>query len=319
MMPQALATPGRDATTAAGPLTYAYLSSAPHAGSTLIAFLLGAHPEVSTVGEFGAAIRRDLHCSCGALVTGCPFWSAWVERARAEGIDFTPGAPGLQAEPPPGGGLLEDLFYYPFRWTPASRLRNRLYPTTRGPARRATEAVDKSVRLARLLCRMRGTSVFLDTSKNPFQARFLAAHPDVRTRLIFLMRDGRGVLKSLMEKEGWSREKAVGSWAWCARTTERIAARYLDPGDVYRLRLEDLCGDPEGTRAALFRFLGVDDGATLDFSDRSRFHIIGNSMRLRFNGEVRLDERWRTSLTPEDLAYFEARAGAINRRYGYGD
>lgn len=60
MMPRALATPGRDATTADGPLTHAYLSSAPHAGSTTIVLLLGAHPEVSTVGEFGATIERDL-------------------------------------------------------------------------------------------------------------------------------------------------------------------------------------------------------------------------------------------------------------------
>ena len=46
-------------------------------------------------------------------------------------------------------------------------------------------------------------------------------------------------------------------------------------------------------------------------------HVIGNGMRLDTTSEIRLDERWRTALTPADLAVFEAEAGALNRQLGY--
>ena len=46
-------------------------------------------------------------------------------------------------------------------------------------------------------------------------------------------------------------------------------------------------------------------------------HIIGNSMRLDVTSEIRLNERWRSMLTRQDLRTFDAVAGRINRRYGY--
>lgn len=42
-------------------------------------------------------------------------------------------------------------------------------------------------------------------------------------------------------------------------------------------------------------------------------------MRIMFDGEIRLDAKWQTELTPEQLAYFNKRAGWLNRRLGYID
>jgi hypothetical protein len=69
----------------------------------------------------------------------------------------------------------------------------------------------------------------------------------------------------------------------------------------------------------LFRFIGVNDQVELDFADKSRFHILGNRMRHQFTGEVRTDQAWKTKLTLEQLSYFQARAGWMNRHYGYVD
>jgi hypothetical protein len=46
-------------------------------------------------------------------------------------------------------------------------------------------------------------------------------------------------------------------------------------------------------------------------------HIIGNRMRLSATSEIRLDERWQTELTPEQIRAVERIAGAELRRYGY--
>ena len=49
-------------------------------GATLLAFLLGAHPEVATVGEMSGLIAREdpetYLCSCGQRIRSCGFWRA---------------------------------------------------------------------------------------------------------------------------------------------------------------------------------------------------------------------------------------------------
>ncbi len=46
-------------------------------------------------------------------------------------------------------------------------------------------------------------------------------------------------------------------------------------------------------------------------------HVLGNSIRLESQQEIRLDDRWKTSLSRQDLAEFERIAGRRNRSYGY--
>ncbi len=90
------------------------------------------------------------------------------------------------------------------------------------------------------------------------------------------------------------------------------------PADLrVRIYYEDLCRDPDGTLARIFRFLHLDPAlANRDFH-AVEHHILGNYMRLNSTGEITLDEKWKTALTPPDLAAFERIAGSLNRRYRY--
>lgn len=299
------------------PFTYVYLNSVEHSGSTLIACLLGAHPEISSVGEFGTHFSREGTCSCGARYGDCGFWRNWVQRAREEGIDFEIGKPGIDLRPTPNDGRWGDLYYHLFPWRPLDRLRDLLFGPFSTLSRQAAEAVRKSERLAGLMCEMDGTRVFFDSTKNPLQIRFLARYATVPLKLICLVRDGRGVMNSLMEKERYTPEQAVSAWLWGNRNMER-SRRYLPPDRVLFLRLEDLCTDFEGTLDALFRFADVDRGVRPDYRDKHDLHIVGNRMRHTFAGEIRYDESWRQRLSPVHLDLFAARAGALNRAYGYG-
>lgn len=299
-------------------MTYVYLHSVEHSGSTLIACLVGAHPEVSGVGEFGTPFSPDGNCSCGATYAACGFWSAWIEEARAQGVDFALGRPGINLLPAPGGGRREDLFYHLFPSGALDRARDLLFPAGSPLARRARAAVDKSERLARILCDMEGSRVFFDSTKNSLQIPFLARHLTSPLKVVSLVRDGRGVMNSLIEKEKYTPEQAVAAWMWGNRNLQR-AERYVAPAHLFRVRLEDLCREPEATLRALFHFLEVDPDVRLDYADRSRRHIVGNRMRHVFTGEIRSDESWRGKLSPELLALFERRAGALNRSLGYTD
>ncbi|MBI2221530.1 MAG: sulfotransferase [Acidobacteria bacterium] len=298
-------------------MIYAYLASVEHSGSTLVACLLSAHPQIATVGEFGASFPGTERCSCGQRFEDDPFWADWAAEAGRRGLDFRVGAPDINLQPRRGAGILEDLFFYQFQWEILNRLRDRAFPARCALQKRAHTAVRRSVALARILCDRTGASVFVDTTKNPLQVRFLRRDPSIRVKLIALRRDGRAVMSSLIEKEKRTPDRAVGAWLWGNRNLER-AAQCLLPADVYWLKHEDLCREPDRVLRELLAFLEVDPSVPLDYSDRASRHVVGNRRRHEFDGVVRADDAWGTKLRAEDLALFETHAGSLNRRYGYG-
>jgi hypothetical protein len=306
----------RDRSQDGRPLTYACLLSAPHSGSTLIAFLLGTDPNVATVGEFQSAFSETYDCSCGAKVRDCPFWLEWAGHAREQGFPFEFGNLGIQIGPA-GGDRVEDLFYYYFRWRSLDRLRDLAFPTGSRHRETAERRVDRSVRLARILCRMQDAEVFLDTSKHFYPVRFLARRTDVRLKILCLVRDGRAVMNSLVEKERMTEDEAVQTWLWSLRNSRRASSNYVPPADVYSFRLEDLCRDPEGMRDDMLRFLGVEPSSPAPSFDPSGMHVVGNLMRLKYDGVIRHEERWRSKVSPRQLDYFERRAGHVNRSLSY--
>jgi len=298
------------------PVTYVYLTSAPHSGSTLIACLLAAHPSVSTVGEFGSMFPESGRCSCGTTYAACPFWRAWQAAAGEVGLDFKIGNTGINLQPTKKDGVVGAAFCHLFPWKPVDTLRNALFTCATGWPQHANAVIHRVGCLVQLLCDLESTSVFVDTTKNALQIPFLVRKLPFRLKVVALVRDGRGVMNSLMQKENWSAERSVSTWLYANRNIER-ALRYLGPDDVFRLRLEDLCQDPRETFDSLLRFCGLCTDAAFDYADRSRRHIVGNSMRHRFDGDIRHDSQWRYSLSAEMQNYFESRAGKLNRKFGY--
>lgn len=298
--------------------TYAYLVSVEHSGSTLMACLADGHPRISSVGEFGTPFRPTNKCCCGVTFGECDLYNRWQKEAAAEGLDLTIGSLDINLAPGPGDGRRADLFYHLFPNRALDRMRDLLFPPSSALSRHARDAVERSERLARILCRMEGTDVFFDTTKNPLQVRFLARYLRAPLKVVCMIRDGRGVMNSLIEKEKYPPDKAIAVWLWGIRQLERLQ-RYVPPQDLRVYRLEDFCGTPAEHLKDLFGFLGVDEGVTPDCSDPSRRHVIGNRMRLSFTGEIRKEEGWRERLPPELIRMFEDRAGAVNRGLGYGD
>ena len=296
-------------------LTYVYLTSVEHSGSTLVSCLYDAHPEATSIGEFAVNHSPDLNCPCGSTVSQCEYWREWKDRAEAAGYDFQFGNLGINLMPQSSDSFIKNLYLHQFP--------NRLLDSCRdlalswSQAKRNTEqAIEKSIGLARILCDMEGINVFVDTSKNPLQIRHLAKRKDIDFKMIGLIRDGRAVMKSVIEKEGYSTEQAIGAWTWGIKHMRR-AMRYVSEQNRLLLRLEDLCESPEATLEQLYRFAGLDPTASLDFSLSHR-HLTGNRMRHKFDGKIRPhDESWREYLGPDRISNFEQHAGNINRSLGY--
>ncbi len=297
-------------------INYIYLISAPHSGSTLFACLLGAHPEISTVGEFASVDKG--RCSCGVLYSECPFWLTWKQLAEKQGLEFEIGNLKVNLGIEHNRGILYDIYYHLFPSKLLNITRDIIFKYIFKKYYYESNAlIERSIKLINILLREENTKYFLDTTKNPIQVRFLARHPNINLKVISLIREGHAVMNSLIQKEKYSPIDAINNWIWSNKNIERVIEYYLKPEQVYKVKLEDFLENHQEVLKQIFKFLGVNPNVELDFNPKKR-HVIGNYMRYTFDGTIRPpDNRWKRQLSPELIKLFDERAGDMNKKYGY--
>jgi hypothetical protein len=317
----------------------AYLLAASHSGSTLLALLVASHPEICTTGELKATALGDpeqYRCSCGALIRQCEFWTDIAARmaGRGHAFDITRSETNLSAgatpyvqkllQPLVRGGALEALRDAGLNLSPSWRRRLARF-----------HAINES--LVRSVCDQMGTRVVVDSSKVGIRLKYLLRNPGIDVKVIRVVRDGRAVTLTYTDPsnfadataphlrgggDGRSRDQerltpaaAAHEWRRSNEEGDAIVAG-LDPASYITVSYEGLCANPPAVLSRIWTFLGV---SQFEFAAgwRARNHVIGNGMRLDSSEEIRLDERWKTALSAEALAAFEAEAGALNRRLGY--
>jgi hypothetical protein len=323
----------------AGRTRLVYLLAPSHSGSTLLAMLLGNHPEVCTVGELKATSLGDVtryRCSCGEALRGCRFWREVSREISTTGRPFDIAEAGT------------DLAF-----GASSYVQRLLRPLHRGPAleavrdlalalspwwrRQLPEIQRRNAELARAVCRLTGKRVIVDSSKVALRLKYLLRNPDFDVRVIRIVRDGRAVALTYMdparfadardprlrgggmgggrESERLSAAAAAREWRRSTEEAETLLAGL--PKDRFtESRYEELCAEPTATLRRLFAFVGVDADRPTAMTSTER-HVLGNGMRFDRESEVRLDERWRQALTTEDLRLFDEVAGPLLRRLGY--
>jgi hypothetical protein len=293
---------------------YLFLASNAYSGSTLLSFLLGAHPEIGTVSDVSGRRRErvieSFACSCGRLMSECSFWERLLAELGDSGHRFS----------------LAD-FHLGFddrrpRWLGAlrvrslgraglERMRDALFKLLPGDERRMAELGERNAAFARAVLATTGSAVFVDASKERLRARYLQRYVDPDLRVIHLVRDARGVVESTMRrgKRRISPAEAARRWARTNAAIERSAAA-LPPNRCLVVRYEDLCADPNSTMRRLFAFCGVETSVDVADLIGRELHLLGNRMRLGAVDEIRLDERWRT-MDPDDLRTVIANAGPL--------
>lgn len=306
----------------------AYILAVSYSGSTLLAMLLGSQTEATTVGEMRALTHSEPDtylCSCGEHIKKCGFWSEVskcmakrgipdfdITRARLSIHETENGYLRRLLDPLPRGPLLEAV----------RRTALALSPAWPGHLRNIHR---RNGALVEVLKEITGTKVVIDSSKIALHLKYLLKSPDLKIKIIWLVRDGRAVTMSMLKHgiaglEQRPRQEIVAgaarSWRRNNEAAERVLER-LPSSQWLHLQYEELCKRPEETLRGLCKFLGMDTrNLVLDFRSRQQ-HILGNDMRLQSGSDIRLDERWRTGLTKEDLGTFDEVAGEANRKYGY--
>jgi len=320
----------------------AYILAASHSGSTLLTMLLNSHPVIATIGELKLSPDSigDIHryrCSCGEFIPVCPFWREVKARMAGRGFEFDIGNADTNyggVETPYTRRLLRPLH------------RGRMLETIRdvglclSPAWRSRfpEIQSRNAALAAIVAEITGAEVIVDSSKTAVRLKYLLRNPELDIKVIRLIRDGRAVALTYVDparfadardtslrnggmggdraSQRLSMAQAVREWRRNNEEAEHVLAG-LDRAQWMEVRYEEYCADLETTLHRLFEFLGVDPGQWIrDFRSRDH-HVVGNGMRLDLTSDVCLDERWRLSLSPDDLRVFDRIAGKAKRRYGY--
>ena len=303
----------------------AYILSASHSGSTLLAMLLGAHPEACTVGELRAPSMGDTdtyQCSCGRRIKDCEFWIKVSQTMKRKGIadfDITHASTSIFEVNNP---YLHRLLA-PLQRGPVLELARDLALACSGEWRRhLTNVQDRNAALVEVLQELTGAKIIIDSSKSVLHLKYLIRKPSLKIKVVRLIRDGRAVSLSLIGHglKGSTRQEtivaAAREWRRSNEAAELLLNR-LPSSEWLGIQYEDLCLQPEPTMRRICQFLGLDSELiNLDFRSREQ-HVLGNEMRLRSTSEIRLDERWRKQLSTEDLSAFDRVAADLNRKYGY--
>jgi hypothetical protein len=317
----------------------AYILAASHSGSTLLAMLLGAHPEAVTVGELKATnlgATDRYRCSCGALIKECDFWRRVAQEMRARGypFDITRAKTNiLDVDSRYAAQLLRPLH----RGVLLESIRDRALTLSRVWRKHLEEVQKRNLALLETLGTLTGARVVVDSSKLGLRLKYLLRIPSLDVKVVRLIRDGRGVALTYVNpaefadtrneglrgggsgvstETGREMRRAAREWKRSNEEADALLAG-LPRSDWLEVRYEDLCGDPSNTLRAVCSFLGLDSAQiVLDFRSVEH-HVVGNGMRLDSTSDVLLDERWKTFLSEEQLQLFESVAGDLNRRLGY--
>jgi hypothetical protein len=291
-----------------------------YSGATLLSFLLGAHPQIATVGEMNGLIAREdpevYLCSCGQKIKECDFWKSIARAMRDRGFEFCVAHFDMEfglGGPP----FIQQLRVRSFQNSILDLMRDTIFQAWPGERHRLKVLVARNEAFIESVLAVTGKRVFVDTSKDNLRLNALRRYSSFDICAIHLIRDARGVVASrLQRRRGVDAHEAARQWAKLHQRIQLTLGTWPEAKRI-QVRYEDLCQDVEGTLERLYRFCGVDPHFRVADFRGAPHHIVGNPMRLSNLSEISLDERWRSLLTQEQLQEIQQVAGPLIHQYGY--
>ncbi|MCK6384177.1 MAG: sulfotransferase [Rhodocyclaceae bacterium] len=305
-----------------------YICGAGHSGSTLLDMLLGSHSRIASLGEvinLPMDLATNSTCTCGQKVCDCELWSAVVrEFEQRQGLDLDKDPYALNlgpiyavaGDPRVTGGL-----YRTRRRLGAAlhylELRAGLFGALRPLLPTLYKGLENNLLLYDIVGRLLDADFVVDSSKIYTKAVGLSKLAPERVKIILLIRDGRAVYYS-MRKRNYARKFSLDSWYTHFRRALPLIERHVPAGNVLTVKYEALATDPERELHRICDFAGTAfEPAMLDIRSRPHHNVNGNDMRFSSAFDIRIDNTWETKLNAEERAYFEVRAGWLNKELGY--
>ena len=247
----------------------------PHSGSTLFSIILGSVHGFFNAGELKNITRDTLPvelCSCGNTVENCNFWQEVFTKWEIERVSSFKEYKYLYLKYERVSGIIKILW-------------NLIFPTET-----FNLYIKDTEKLYRIIYKLSGNSVIVDSSKMPQRTLILSRFAKVK--IVHLCRDFKGVLNSSKKQsskdlnKGLEKTKQVNSslrtltmWVSLNLVCEILTSFQ----DSYKIKFKDFVSD-------FTYFSKVDARATgiKQFSIFSTEHMVaGNRLRLNKNIEVK--------------------------------
>ena len=270
-------------------LTVLYIAGYGRSGSTVLDVLLGGHARAVSVGELvflGSEWKsEDRKCACGRPYESCPFWEKLFEDTR--------GAKALEE-------IVRDIEH------------RRALPRLLLDAHTEEEKSEYRWQIRRLyeyIAQQEDVNIVVDSSKSGRYAagRFWALRrvAGLDVRVLHLVRDGRSVLRSVVQKgTNWGVEghrdeqnllatRTTIGWV-LANGLTRMLGKALD-GDRYRrIRFEDLLANPASVLRRIESFAGLDLSSVIRRVSSEQLFPVGHNVggnRVRHDDAIQLRRR----------------------------
>jgi hypothetical protein len=250
--------------------------------------------EIARVHEL---LAKESQCVCGERLAACPFWAPVLDDLR----QTAPLVAWSKASWLERGKLMRGVFA---AMTGISSLAPR---TERRSARALDAALSK-------LETQSGTSLFIDTSKEPSEFLRLTLLTSRAVVPVHLIRDPRAVAWSGFRRTGTDPLVMAGHWARLNRAITWL--RQLTPGFPWQVvRYEDFCLD---TQSVSRRLLEAAGGKT-ETGPAKANHALGGSsgFALEDSRVIVLDERWKAEMPEALQRRIMQTVGGTARKFGY--
>ena len=273
--------------------TLIYIASSPRSGSTLLANILGSHPEVFNAGEILGLhgllnnSRRGSHpngcCACGKRVIDCRIWGQVFKQIH--------GLRDLQTEVARirKSRSIDILF-------PKDEVRECFKMSKNSDL--VSRVVGTNTLILEQLVRITGSNYVVDSSKSFWNVLgYLCFLPDDwRLKIIHMKRHPGATIASRLKHRARLNMKTADFYrsivGWIHYN--QILAKLATYRSVHTLSLEVLCREPDTCFNSLEDFLGLQDiSVDLLNSDFDR-HDLGGSISLKASARsgLVLDESW---------------------------
>lgn len=301
-----------------------YIIGYGHSGSTFLDTVLGNHKNMEGVGELcnlhGYAWQDGNLCACGEKANRCKFWSdirqEWIRRCRVEDIDGY-----LEMQQTYDNWKSPECWYRLINEKKRQSYRFRIYSAR---TRALFEAITQ----------VSGKSLIVDSSKSPTRAMALSMMNGIDLRLIHLVRDGRGIIWSLLKRAARVDQDSISPYkkwkivlraalAWTIVNSQaEILRKELGPEKSIFVRYEDFSNHPVEILNKIGALIGVELSPLGYKLENGKSMKIGHTIagnRLRMKGSVKLepDFEWKRNLLKEYENVFEILGGWLLHRYGY--
>jgi len=283
-------------------ISIAYITSSPFSGSTLLAFILNSHPEISTVSEmtgFESKKGASFRCSCGKFLKECPFFLYVAKNFHKNNLrfdfkDFDTDYVFFNKY------RLNRLLFVSLNNDFIENLRDKLLL-------KIFSKFFKRKDLANYLFISSALSyfnakVFVDGSKSPYRLRHLKRIPNLDLKPIYIIRDFHGVVLSNIERlreenKEESTEDATKKWI----KDQLEILRILQGFSYIKVYYEDICDNPNKSLAKIYKFINLKPCKIPKNLKSVEHHILGNDMRDSSSITITKSERWKSELQGRDL------------------